>query len=110
MVSLTKKKRYTREVIEGLLDNRAFINDLKDSDFCHDVIPFLDFERGVERLKLTELEQQLFDIKYNDKMFYPHSNDVLAHELGISDRYVRQTIRSIGDKLEFEMNRGLADD
>lgn len=110
MVEVTKKQRYTQELIRGLLENRAFLNDLTDIHTATATLPIIDFKMAVERCEFTSSEQRILDTVYTDDIrIFNDSTQYWAQELSMVDRYVRDLKERILEKVDAEMNRGLAD-
>lgn len=111
MVELTKKKRYTKEIIRGLLENRAFLSAL---DFMHaptDMTPIIDFDIALKNADLTDTERLIIDTVYTDKVSeYNESIPYWADNIDVTERHIRRLRDSIIDKVHAEINRGLAND
>lgn len=109
MVALTKKEKYTNDLVFGLLDNRPALDDLKHSDLGSDTIPVIDFEIALKRTQFTEQEAEILSLRFPAKEYFEGNTEDIAEMLDVSDRRIRQIIESIVDKVTIEMNRGLND-
>lgn len=110
MVELTKKKRYTKEIIRGLLENRAFLGAL---DFMHaptDMTPIIDFDIALKNADLSASERLIVDTVYTDNVSeYNESILYWADKIDVNERHIRRLRDSIVDKVHAEINRGLSD-
>lgn len=110
MVEVTKKQRYTQELIRGLLENRAFLNDLSDIHTATATLPIIDFKMAVERCDFTSSEQRILDTVYTDDIrIFNDSTQYWASEFGVTTRAVYLLCDQVIAKVDAEMNRGLAD-
>ncbi|MCU7556554.1 hypothetical protein [Macrococcus capreoli] len=109
MVEVTKKQRYTPELIRGLLENRAFLNDLDDIHTTTATLPIIDFKIAVERCEFTASEQRILDTVYTDDVrIYNDSVAYWAKHSGVSTRSIYLLCEQVIAKVDAEMNRGLA--
>lgn len=109
MVELTKDKRYTKELVRGMLEDRALLPFVIGSELGSDIIPILDLDIAVKRIRLTPPEQFMFNYRFNAKHVCMLTTEQIARELGFSEQYVRRITSRIVNKVHREINRGLGD-
>lgn len=109
MVNLTKKERYDRKVVEGIMDNYLELKLSYTEGSPDHMLPIYDYERAIERIELTKSEQEVFDAKYPLDDFSLSGGEA-AELLGHSPAHISKTVAKIIPKIQDEMNRGLSDD
>lgn len=109
MVEVTKKQRYTQELIRGLLENRAFLNDLTDIHTANATLPIIDFKMAVERCNFSASESVIMDSIYGEHNTEDLSVEGWAARLNIPRASMYRILDEIVAKVDAEMNRGLAD-
>lgn len=109
MVEVTKKQRYTQELIRGLLENRAFLNALTDIHTATATLPIIDFKIAVERCKFSAAEEVIMASIYGEHNTDELSVEEWAARLNISRASMYRLLDEVVAKVDAEMNRGLTD-
>lgn len=106
MVSLTKKKRYNIDVVEGLMENFHELEaTLTEGNPSH-MYPIYDYSIAVKNVKLTNMERLILEERFPMDDVCPSTADV-ATSLGVSEQYIGKTTKTIARKIMTEMNRGI---
>lgn len=108
MVSLTKKRRYSKNVVKALMENYHELEATITEGNPSHMEPMWDYNKAVKSVALTDMERKVLAERFPMVSVCPTTAEV-ATSLGISKQYVGKIAESLTVKIENEMNRGVYD-
>lgn len=109
MIDKTKLSIYPKALVKGLLENRYDLKAIVGIHRTTDVLPILDFERAVDKARLTYDERRVLEVRFGREPYDFTKEADIVHRLGLSRRTYKRLVYNCIAKIEHEMNRGLCD-
>lgn len=102
---MINENKYSRRLIKGLLENRAYLNDLITDSEADGSLVVVDFKRALKNIPWNRNEMIILDTLYSPKMSALIAVDECKERYDFSLSKINRIKNRIIDKVEIHMNR-----